>query len=217
MVLPTGSGKTFTSVSWLLRHVINNGKKVIWTAHRHELLEQVNQEIGKLCYANILPNRTGEKISTHLISGSHDRVVRIDKDDDFIIASIQTLNRNLDRLYDKYLKHNEDVFLVIDEAHHATAKTYKSLIEKVQTSCPKYNLLGLTATPFRTAEDEKSYLSKIFDKKPIYSRDLNDLIVKKYLPYQNLFRSKQTLLFQKKILIKMNWICFNRISTCRKK
>ena len=198
LVLPTGSGKTFTSVSWLLRHAINNGKKVIWTAHRHELLEQVNEEIGKLCYTNFLPNRTGEKISTHLISGSHDRVVRIDKDDDFIIASIQTLNRNLDRLYDKYLKYNEDVFLVIDEAHHATAKTYRSLIEKIESSCPKYNLLGLTATPFRTAEEEKSYLAKIFDKKPIYSRDLNDLIIKKILAVPKFIPVETNLTFSKK-------------------
>ena len=177
LILPTGAGKTFTAVSWILRHVVNNKQKVIWIAHRHELLEQVKNEIGKLTYSNILPNRKNDKISVHLISGYHDRAIQIDKDDEFIIASVQTLNRNLDRLYDRYLRHNEQIFFVIDEAHHATASTYRALINKITQSCPKVNILGLTATPYRTAEKEKSYLSKIFDPKPIYKKDLRDLII----------------------------------------
>ncbi len=177
LILPTGAGKTFTAVSWILRHIINNKQKVIWVAHRHELLEQVKNEIGKLSYSNILPNRKNDKISVHLISGYHDRAISIDKDDEFIIASVQTLNRNLDRLYNRFLKHNDKIFFVIDEAHHATANTYRALINKITQSCKKVNILGLTATPYRTAEKEKSFLSKIFDPKPIYKKDLRDLII----------------------------------------
>jgi CRISPR/Cas system-associated endonuclease/helicase Cas3 len=42
LVIPTGGGKTLTAVRWLLTHYIDNNKKVLWVAHRHELLEQAN-------------------------------------------------------------------------------------------------------------------------------------------------------------------------------
>ena len=40
LVMPTGAGKTFTTARWLLEHVINAGGKVLWIAHRGELLTQ---------------------------------------------------------------------------------------------------------------------------------------------------------------------------------
>ena len=40
LVLPTGGGKTLTAVHWLLRNFIDKKKKVLWIAHRHELLDQ---------------------------------------------------------------------------------------------------------------------------------------------------------------------------------
>src|SRR5574341_127518 len=40
LVMPTGSGKTVTAVHWLLQNVINRQKKLLWIAHRHELLSQ---------------------------------------------------------------------------------------------------------------------------------------------------------------------------------
>ena len=181
LILPTGSGKTFTSISWILRDAINSNKKVIWVAHRHELLEQVKKEIGKLCYSNLLPNKENGKVRVHLISGSHDRVNKINSTDDIIIASVQTLNRNLEKLKEHFLNHHEEVLLIIDEAHHATARTYKSLIETIETSCSQFNLLGLTATPFRTADKEKSLLAKVFDPTPIFKKDLQDLIITKIL------------------------------------
>jgi len=181
LVLPTGAGKTFTSVSWILRNIINKNQKVIWVAHRHELLEQVKNEIGKLCYSNILPNKKQSKVLVHLVSGPHDRANKINRTDDIIIASVQTLNRNLERLKNQFLKYNDDVFLVIDEAHHATARTYKSLINTIENNCKGYNILGLTATPFRTADKEKSLLAKVFDPKTIFKKDLRELIINKIL------------------------------------
>ncbi len=198
LILPTGAGKTFTAVSWILRNIINNKQKVIWVTHRHELIEQVKNGIGKLAYANFLPSRKNDKISVHLISGSHDRAIRIDKDDEFIIASVQTLNRNQDRLYENFLQYNKQIFLVIDEAHHATAKTYRTLIEKIKSSCETTNILGLTATPYRTAEKEKSYLSKIFDPTPIYKKDLRDLIINQILADPKFVQIDTKISFTKK-------------------
>lgn len=48
-----------------------------------------------------------------------------------------------------------------DEAHHATAKTYRKVIAYVQKHVPNVKLIGLTATPFHTAEAE-GLLAKIF-------------------------------------------------------
>ncbi|GBE93177.1 DEAD/DEAH box helicase family protein [Nostoc cycadae] len=45
LVLPTGGGKTLTAVHWLLRNFINNKKKVLWIAHRHELLDQALETV----------------------------------------------------------------------------------------------------------------------------------------------------------------------------
>ena len=39
LVLPTGGGETLTAVQWLLQNFIANKKKVLWIAHRHELLD----------------------------------------------------------------------------------------------------------------------------------------------------------------------------------
>ena len=40
LVLPTGAGKTYTAVHWILKHYVNQGVKVLWIAHRSELLRQ---------------------------------------------------------------------------------------------------------------------------------------------------------------------------------
>ncbi len=40
LVLPTGGGKTLTAVHWMLKNFIDKGQKVLWIAHRHELLNQ---------------------------------------------------------------------------------------------------------------------------------------------------------------------------------
>ena len=67
---------------------------------------------------------------------------------------------------------------MIDEAHHSTAKSYRKVIDYVQKKVPKTKLLGLTATPFRTADNEQVLLAKIFTDGIIFKIDLKDLIKK---------------------------------------
>ena len=43
LVLPTGAGKTFTTVRFLCRRPISDGYRVLWLAHTHHLLAQVTQ------------------------------------------------------------------------------------------------------------------------------------------------------------------------------
>jgi len=163
LVLPTGGGKTVTAVQLLSRNYIDNNKKILWIAHRHELLEQALETFKKNAYSNILKNK--KSFNYRIISGlsSHDKPVNIKATDDIIIASKDSLNSGLEYLLHNWIKDkNDELFLVIDEAHHATAKTYRKLINSLKNSVNEFRMLGLTATPFRTAESEIGLLEKVF-------------------------------------------------------
>ncbi len=176
LVLPTGGGKTLTAAYWIAKNYLDKGKKVLWIAHRHELLDQAQRTFHKqLSYRDIFPNKT--KLSYRIISGIHDKPINIRQTDDLVISSKDSLNAGFDHLYNNWLKyHNKEIFLVIDEAHHATAKTYRKLIKNLRENVGEFRLLGLTATPFRTAEEEKGLLAKVFPDDIVYKIDLRTLV-----------------------------------------
>ena len=161
VVLPTGGGKTYTASMWLLRHALNEHKKILWIAHRQMLLEQAAESFTKYAYDEVIP-----KISSfdyRIVSGatSHERTNSIVPSDNLLIASKDSLGRNMTAL-DGWLDGEDEVYLIIDEAHHSTAKTYRRIIEHVQKMVPNTKVIGLTATPFRTAENEQGLLAKIY-------------------------------------------------------
>lgn len=119
---PTGAGKTIMA-SEIIRGAVQRGKRVLFVAHRKELVDQC---FDKLC-------RFG--VSAGVIMGTDKR-----RDDYWPvqIGSIQTLARRMDRLPPA------DV-VIIDEAHHAVSNTYRFLVERY----PGAVVLGLTATPWR--------------------------------------------------------------------
>ena len=43
LVLPTGAGKTFTATNWIIKNYVDKGIKVLWIAHRSELIKQAGQ------------------------------------------------------------------------------------------------------------------------------------------------------------------------------
>lgn len=176
LVLPTGGGKTLTAGHWISKNYLDKGKKVLWLAHRHELLEQAKSTFSeKLAYSDIFENKTS--FNYRIISGIHDKPINIQKTDDLIISSKDSLNAGFNHLYNNWIKGNTDeIFLVIDEAHHATAKTYRKLIKNIQENVSHFQMLGLTATPFRTAESEQGLLKKVFPDDIIYKIDLRTLI-----------------------------------------
>ncbi|MCL2049796.1 MAG: exonuclease domain-containing protein [Defluviitaleaceae bacterium] len=174
LVLPTGGGKTLTATYWLMGNILDSGHKVIWLAHRHELLNQARAGFEKVSYSDIA--RRKKHYRYRIISGQHDRPVHIKPSDDVLIASKTSLYRGFSHVSEKWLSHNNEVFLIIDEAHHATAKEYRELIEKIGGAVTNLKILGLTATPFRTAENEKGHLKKIFKDDIVYKIDLRELI-----------------------------------------
>jgi superfamily II DNA or RNA helicase len=175
LVLPTGGGKTLTAAYWISQNILDKGKKVLWVAHRHELLKQAKATFAeKLAYKDIFKNI--KSFNYRILSGIHGNPVNVKSTDNLIISSKDSLNSGFNYLQKNWLKKDDEIFLVIDEAHHATAKTYRKLINNLKDNVSIFRLLGLTATPFRTAEDETGLLKKVFPDDIIYKIDLRTLI-----------------------------------------
>ena len=161
VVLPTGGGKTYTASMWLLKNAIDNKKKILWIAHRQMLLDQAAESFQKFAYTEVVPHISS--FCFRIVSGasSHDRTSDIRPGDNLLIVSKDSIGRNIDRL-DQWLKGEKELYLIVDEAHHSTAKTYRKVIDYVKAKVPNLKLIGLTATPFRTAEEEQGLLAKIY-------------------------------------------------------
>ncbi|MBI1368530.1 MAG: DEAD/DEAH box helicase [Planctomycetes bacterium] len=182
LVLPTGGGKTRTAVHWLLKDVVDNNGKVLWLAHRHELIEQAATAFCNAAYrGDNLPNRPA--FNCRKVSGSHARPYDLQKNDDVVIASVFSLGRShgLKWLREHWLDDKRPVCMVIDEAHHAPAKTYRTVIDAVKGASPNVRTLGLTATPWRTSPREQGLLKRMFPGDIVHSVDLRELINRKFL------------------------------------
>lgn len=178
LVLPTGGGKTLTAVSWLMKNAIDKGKKILWIAHRHLLLEQAADAFIKNACSDNMINCSSFKY--RVISGKHDKPINIKNDDDVLIASKDSIIRNLNQIKN-WIANEDEIYLVIDEAHHAAAKSYRRIIEYIKENADNVKLLGLTATPFRTSSEEEGLLKKIFLDDIVYKIDLTELIKKEIL------------------------------------
>lgn len=161
VVLPTGGGKTYTASMWLLKNAIDKKKKILWIAHRQMLLDQAAESFQKFAYTEVVPHISS--FCFRIVSGasSHDRTSDIRSSDNLLIVSKDSIGRNIERL-DQWLKGEKELYLIVDEAHHSTAKTYRKVIDYVKAKIPNLKLIGLTATPFRTAEEEQGLLAKIY-------------------------------------------------------
>ena len=162
LVLPTGGGKTYTASMWLLRNALDQKKKILWIAHRQLLLDQAAESFQKFAYAEVIPHIPF--FQYRIVSGAstHDRTMDIQPTDHLLIISKDSIGRNLSCL-DSWLRGEKELFFIIDEAHHSTAKTYRKVIAYVKAKVPNVKLIGLTATPFRTAEKEQGLLAKIYE------------------------------------------------------
>ena len=169
LVMPTGAGKTFTTVRWLAENVLSRGMRVLWLAHRQELLEHAGAEFHRT--AGVV--RGVDKLRVRVVSGSHCATTQIDPADHVVVCSVSSLARRKD-IRDRLLG-DPNLFVVIDEAHHAPAKSYRDIIRKLQEG-KNLRILGLTATPTRTIEGERSLLSALFGRNVLYSVPLRRLI-----------------------------------------
>ena len=136
--MPTGTGKTVVLASVVESFLGEHPLKSVWiVAHRRELVSQIQETIER-----VFSNRLAEKED-----GSSDNLIEKPLDSSLFILrsslikamSIQWLARHYDEIGE------EPGMIVIDEAHHALAKTYKEMWDRF----PKAKFLGLTATPCR--------------------------------------------------------------------
>ena len=118
--MPTGTGKTYLLTAAIDSFVEDNPNTKVWiVAHRKELVSQIEETIKKFY------SYSSSKNKSLLVSVK--------------AMSIQWLSRHYNEIEE------EPGMIVIDEAHHALAKTYKEMWERF----PKAKFLGLTATPCR--------------------------------------------------------------------
>lgn len=189
LVLPTGGGKTLTATYWLMRSILDQGGKVLWIAHRHELLNQALNAFERVCHQDLSPHK--KSYQYRMISGQHDKAVHIKPTDEILIASKSSLAHDLTHIQRWIRENRNQICMVIDEAHHAPASEYRKLIEATKKYGGDFRLLGLTATPFRTAEKEQGLLSKLFPDDILHKTDLRTLIAQGILS-EPIFRPIET-------------------------
>lgn len=122
--LCTGAGKTPTACE-IIRLALEKNSKVLFMAHRTELLSQASQKLTQfgIAHALVKAGRPGN---------IHARVQ---------VASVQTLVRRM-----QSFAGFSPQLVVIDECHLAEAASYKRILA---TMCQQSYVIGLTATPGR--------------------------------------------------------------------
>lgn len=178
LVMPTGSGKTRTATSFLLETMVAKGYQILWLAHRSMLIDQAADAFYN--FSGVLKKADPEKETLKIlcISGDHANIRLADSSQDILIASIQSIYRNTDYLPAVL---GDKVIMVIDEAHHTAAPSYKNIVNTVYKYRPEAKLLGLTATPIRLSEKGTAYLNRMYDDHIIYQVSLSKLLKEKIL------------------------------------
>jgi superfamily II DNA or RNA helicase len=116
-----GAGKTVTAITDARRI----GGRTLFVVHTKDLVLQARDQFLKLwseVTTGLFFDETRESEAYNLV------------------GTIQSLSRHLDRFSPEEFK-----YLIVDEAHHATAESYQKLLRYLR---PKFTL-GLTATPDR--------------------------------------------------------------------
>lgn len=97
---------------------------------------------------------------------------------DIVVASIPTLAfginkraRNLKTFLSNWRTGHKNVLIVVDECHHCAAPTWRALLHALERRFPGNRLLGLSATPTRTAERERPilwhYFHRVIHEEPV--------------------------------------------------
>lgn len=128
----TGSGKT-TIGARLVWDRVASGQRVLWLAHREELITQARDRLESF------------GVPGGVIKAGHPE----DLQRGLQVGSVQSVVRRLDRIG------SFDAILV-DEAHHALSRSYVKIIE----AFPGAEVVGLTATPWRL---DGRGLGEVFD------------------------------------------------------
>lgn len=194
--MPTGSGKTRTSMSLICDYLRENEPfLVIWIASTEELCAQAYEEFNKAWRS--LGNR---KVQIGKLWGNTSIEELFPIDEGMIIAGFQKLTSMINTKENQQrlsIIAKKACLVVVDEAHQSIAERYQSVIEILVNSNTGTKLLGLSATPGRTwndiEEDEK--LAEFYNRNKVtlqiegYRNPVNFLVDNGYISkvhYMNL-------------------------------
>ncbi|MCU0722839.1 MAG: DEAD/DEAH box helicase, partial [Planctomycetes bacterium] len=155
--LPTGTGKTVIFAEFPSFFRMKNRMLVL--AHREELLEQAKDKI--------LRANPGLKVDIEQAGR------KADPDAQVVVASVPTIGRDGSKRLER-LEPEKFTIVVVDEAHHAVAQTYKRVVERFGflAGDEKRLLVGFTATPKR---GDSVGLNAVFQE-ITYSKSLPEMI-----------------------------------------
>ena len=142
--MPTGTGKTILLAEVVKSEKLKGKNPCVWiVVHRRELVEQIVETLEaslnvKCEMLNATHNvkcemlnvKRGKQLDSSLFT-FHSSLIKV--------FSIQWLSKHYHELEES------PSLIIIDEAHHAVAKTYKEVMD----AYPEAKKLGLTATPCR--------------------------------------------------------------------
>ena len=135
MQLPTGGGKTVI-VAHLLKNWLTHGRKAVWLTHRKELVNQTRKMLSDAGIAVYPGDGWATGTPAPMINGG------------VIILMAQTVSRRIARA-GVWRNYAADDLMIIDEAHHATAKGWERAVRRFPGKA-----LGMTATPWRLSQKE---------------------------------------------------------------
>lgn len=146
-VLATGLGKTEMFLATLADELADGHlTRALVIAHRKELIDQPADRIAA--------HWTGQLPTPGVVMAE-----RNEYGAQIVIATIQTLGAK-GRL-EQLISAGSFSHIVIDEAHHAVADSYTTVIDALRTDNPNLCILGVTATPKRT---DGAGLKRVFER-----------------------------------------------------
>lgn len=148
VVSAAGSGKTFLAAFDALNF---NPNRLLYIVHEGSILRKSIETFTEVF---------GADVSIGEYSGESK-----DLDADFVFSTNVSMAKSLE-LFDK----KAFDYIIVDECHHATAETYKKIINYFE---PEF-LLGLTATPERMDNQD---VFELFDKNVPYELRMRDAII----------------------------------------
>jgi len=172
--MPTGSGKTKTTIATLLEHNLKtqflNQNIIIWLAHSDELCDQAKDSFEELwrLYG------TGDLPLIRLKDQKLDEINNLSGG--IIICTYSKLHRmrvNMNGAKILETIRNKSMFIVADEAHMVPAQTFTESIEFISKLDFTF-LIGLSATPGGYYVDQTEKLSNYFLKNKITITDDED-------------------------------------------
>ncbi len=163
--LPTGAGKTRIAVHVACRLLNDNDRDrslVVWLASTEELCDQAAEAL------NLGWSHLGlREASIHRFWGSRNIDLR-SLSSGFLVTGLAKLHATASTDHTLLSKlANDACAVVFDEAHQAIAETYSFITEQLCSTRPP--LLGLTATPGRTAQltDSDYRLAEMFNHQKV--------------------------------------------------